>query len=48
MENATFRKWLAGHGCRFDTQSKSGEKVMGLWRSTVRANYGTAVSRCGP
>ena len=22
MENATFRKWLAEHGCRFDTQHK--------------------------
>jgi hypothetical protein len=22
MENATFRKWLAEHGCRFDTQSE--------------------------
>ena len=20
MENATFRKWLTEHGCRFDTQ----------------------------
>ncbi|MGC1766497.1 MAG: hypothetical protein WA769_26665 [Pseudolabrys sp.] len=26
MEYATFRKWLAEHGCRFDTQSeKRGE-----------------------
>ena len=26
MENATFRKWLAEQGCRFDTQSeKHGE-----------------------
>ena len=26
MENATFRKWLAEQGCRFDTQSeKRGE-----------------------
>jgi len=22
MENATFRKWLAEHGCRFDTQGE--------------------------
>jgi hypothetical protein len=22
MENATFRKWLAEHGCRFDTHSE--------------------------
>ena len=22
MENATFRKWLAEHGCRFDTPSE--------------------------
>ena len=22
MENATFRKWLTEHGCRFDTQRK--------------------------
>ncbi len=26
MEHATFRKWLAKHGCRFDTQGeKRGE-----------------------
>ena len=26
MESATFRKWLAEHGCRFDTPSeKRGE-----------------------
>jgi hypothetical protein len=23
MENATFRKWLAEHGCRFDTQREA-------------------------
>ena len=22
MENATFRKWLSEHGCRFDTQQE--------------------------
>jgi hypothetical protein len=23
MESATFRKWLAEHGCRFDTETRS-------------------------
>ena len=30
MEYATFRKWLAEHGCRFDTQSEKRGEVMGL------------------
>ena len=29
MEYATFRKWLAEHGCRFDTQSEKREEGHG-------------------
>ena len=36
MEYATFRKWLAEHGCRFDTQSEKRGEGHGTVTLTVQ------------
>ena len=48
MEYATFRKWLAEHGCRFDTQSEKRGESWDCDDPPRRADCGTAASRCEP